>query len=165
MAKGGQFCRFLHSTGRLEYKDFFYQGRKVGGLFFYEKGKITEYDFLSFDGELLYNAKYDDLGSIKEFGGQIINEHPSTGLVDDKQENSLFLYIIQPPSVSIKYSINIFDSTSQKRSLFKAIPKTQNMFVELVLPNAPDKASYFIQADYEDSLNKFYKVHIKPFQF
>ena len=45
------------STGHLEYKDFFYQGRKVGGVFFYNDEKITEYDFLSYDGELLYKAK------------------------------------------------------------------------------------------------------------
>lgn len=153
------------STGRLEYKDFFYQGRKVGGLFFYNNGKIAEYDFLSFDEELLFKAKYDDMESISEFGGQIINEHISSKIVGNSQENLLFLYTINPPNVTIKYSIGVFDSMTKDRSLFKTIPFSQNMFVEVPLPKVREKASYFIQADYADSLNKFYKVHIKPFQF
>ncbi|MDQ6609911.1 MAG: hypothetical protein M3Y85_08835 [Bacteroidota bacterium] len=153
------------SAGYIEYKDYFYLGRKVGGVFYYVQGKIIEYDFLSLDGELLYKAKYDQKESVKEFGGQIINMHTSTKLVDDKREDILFLYKLNPPNITVGYSVGIFDSVQQKREIFKAIPHTQNMFVEINLPKVGNKESYFVQADYEDSLNKFFKIHITPFKF
>jgi antitoxin component YwqK of YwqJK toxin-antitoxin module len=153
------------SAGHLEYKDFFYQGRKVGGLFYYEQGKIKEYDFVSFDGELLYKAKYDDKESVKEFGGQIINMHTSSKLVDNKKEDVLFLYTLNPPNIAVKYSIGIFDSAQQKRENFKTIPRTPNMFLEINLPKMRNKVGYYVQAEYADSLNKFFKVHITPVAF
>lgn len=150
------------SMGNLEYKDYFYQGRKVGGLYFYKEGKIVEYDFVSFDGKLLYKAKYDEMGSIKEFGGEIITLNRSAKHSGDKEEDILFLYIPNPPSILIEYSIYVYDSVNQKKQNFKSIPQTQEMFIELVLPRLVN-SSYLVQAYYLDSLNNFTKVYISPF--
>lgn len=163
LAHGYHFV--FDSTSNLDYKDFFYNGRKVGGLFFYRNGFINEYDFVSFDEDLLYKAMYDNKESVMEFGGQIINMHTSLRLVDNKPENILFLYILNPPNITVKYSIGIFDSIQQRKESIKSISQTDNMFVEIILPQIRKRASYFVQADYADSLNKFFKVHITPFKF
>ena len=153
------------SIGNLDYIDFFFFGKRVGEKRFYKKNRVSEYDFNSFDGILLYKADYDSVGTIQEFGGKIINLNTSSLISDNVTKCKLSLYLINPPNVGITYSLGTIDTITKEKKLSYYFSKSNRMFVDTILSPPLNGTNYFINADYFDSLNNFHKVHIQPFEF
>ena len=94
-------------NGRLIRKTYFYHGKQVGPIYDYsENNNCVTYWFYGFEGNLLYSSKNDCDGYFKL--GEPINLRVSK----DKKASNLFLYLVYPNYLKVRYELAILDSSN-----------------------------------------------------
>jgi hypothetical protein len=146
------------STGNLIYQGYYFFGRQMGGEFFYKYGKPIAYLFHDFEGKNIYSCKYDSIG-MSAYTGELININLYKLSEDETPHYGLFLYLISPPDVKVKYTLMLANKDETgKRTLAEFANERQ--FVDTSLPILPDGKNYFLFVDYSDSLNHTNKAYL-----
>lgn len=148
------------STGKITYKDYYYYGKQLGPISFYkEDGSIKEYYFVNFEGETLLYRSYVNLPKKQEDPRDYFYMYISEALENEVKKIEIFLYIIQLPKFSFKYSICMQDSNNHITHI-KNIPNDQ-VFYQAYLSPLVGKQNYCITLNVFDSTTQKNQVIIK----
>ncbi len=96
--------RFTYDLNeKIESKDYYYYGARIGPLVVYENGIVKEYYFSDFEGHTLFSSSYDSLGNLKEKSKEYFYLTTLKGQNDSKSGLFLFLYLLNPPKMKLDY--------------------------------------------------------------
>jgi hypothetical protein len=139
------------ATNKIKYCDYFYNDLSVGPIIFYDEyEQPNKYFFAGFDNSTLLGINYDYWNGIdKNFITSLINYTGKKSLEDTNEVVSIFLYLIQPPKFSIKYSI-LKNSNYKDEEILKI--NDSRPFINFNLPFPKSGENYIIQVDLFDSL-------------
>ena len=152
------------SIGNLIFKNYFYNGRNFGNNEIYKKGKIDKYFFTDFEKRQLFVGDYDSVGSIYRFAGDIVNAHLYSLELDGYPSYGIFAYFLSPPNISIKYTLGLIDEkTKSKQKLIEFVDK--RIFFDTILNKPQPGWSYYISADYNDTIANYNKVFLNILKF
>jgi antitoxin component YwqK of YwqJK toxin-antitoxin module len=142
--KKSGFHEVYDSTGQLNYKDYFLEGKQIGPIINYNSGgKIKDYYFVDFEGNTLYYAEYDSLGKVAKTEGELIHIAVTDVLTNATKQLNLFIYTPNPPELDFSYSVELMDK-SGKLSGTPISLDTGNVYVEKILPLPPKEKKYCI---------------------
>lgn len=149
--KWGHHCVFDSTNNMLLYRDYFFNNLNVGSVVFYDStGKPNKFFFIGFDNKTILGVNYYYWQGVEDkFITNLINYTGKISVEDSKEVVSVFLYLINPPKLSINYSI-IRTTNNIDEEVYKIENKTPFVTFSLPLPNS--KENYFIQAALFDSL-------------
>ena len=143
------------TTGKIISKNYYYYGRKLGPDCIYkEDGSIKEYYFADFEGKVLLYYSYDDPPTVQQehpekyFPEGYFNMNTSYTVEDGVLKMKLFLYIIQLPKHSFRYSI--CKDSNDLIVHIKDIPNNE-VFYQTTLPILTGKQNYCVGLNIFDS--------------
>lgn len=147
------------SLNKLIYKDYYFYGQSLGGQVFYKKNRINRYVFNNFEQQQLYEGLYDSTEVLYRYGGEIINAHLYQANNNNIPNYGVFSYFLNPPNVTIKYTLGLIEDETDDR---KEISDFNNdrVFLDTILPEPSPGWSYYIAADYNDTISKYRKVFL-----
>jgi hypothetical protein len=135
------FGYVFNTNHKLDYKSFFYDDRPVGSTYNYDSsGNLSYYLFYSFEGDMIYAAKYNDTAVSEK--GLVINAKTNRRTLDGNLKLGVFLYLIHPPYAANHYEIAILDK--KKRIVSSEVVKENSFFYETYLDTLPPGRSYAI---------------------
>lgn len=145
------------SSGQLEFKNFFFFGQRVGEEVFYKSDTPTRFAFINFEKKRIFSCAYDSIG-INGASGDILHVS-SYGIYSDTiRQQGIFVYLIYPPMVSVKYSFGTINEETKEKK--ETAPITSKLFFwDTILPPPNAGWKYYVSAQYLDSINKFEKVY------
>ena len=153
------FRSVFDSARNLIYRDYYFNGNRIGDQIFFRSKKIYKYVFSNFENRSLYEAYYDSSESVKKFGGEIINATLYDGSKDGIQKTGVFSYFIHPPKVNVVYTIGLIeDKTNQKKEI--ALIDNERVFIDTLMNEPLPGWFYYVAADYNDYRNNYNKVYI-----
>lgn len=143
---------YFDSSGNLIYKDYSYYGLTVGPIIFFNKGEPKRYFFSSLQNEDLISINYQEWKGVKEVFSGCINFTKNFQKRDSTRELSLFLYLINPPKFSFKYTV--FKKKKKDETGFTEVKKINSMFpfTQISLPILPEDDHYVIGLNIYDSI-------------
>ena len=160
LANGAHY-RF-DTNGNLAYQDNYIEGKKVGDKFSYDSGRLVRYEFVDSNNTLLYSADYDLKRLAKWKFKAIININSQDVVVNGIRKKHVQFYWLNPPQVSIKYSLGIADTLQNVDKVLTEFTRS-GIIKDTLLPILSSSYCYYISAVYTDSNNKFNKVYIQEF--
>lgn len=129
------------SHGNLVFKSYFYNDRNVGSAYEYDaKGKVKLYYFVNFEGETIYQMKFEDTSAYVK--GSPINAKVYDRIVNGKTKTFLFLYLVTPPDSKSHFEIAVLDST--KKIIISNPVKSTNFYFETELDTIMEGQSHAI---------------------
>lgn len=152
---------YFDSSGNLMYKDYYYYGLIAGPIIFFNKGEPKRYFFSNLQNEDLISINYEEWKGVKEVFMNCINFTKNFQKRDSTRELSLFLYLINPPKFTFKYTIfkkkkNDETGFTEVETISTALP-----FAQISLPMLPKDDHYVIGLNVYDSIigkqTKIYK--------
>jgi hypothetical protein len=147
------------SVGRLLYVDFYYHGQRLGGKTFYKNGKIERYLFDDFEKHQLYEGLYDSIQTVAKYGGEIVNANLYKAEKNGINSFGIFAYVLNPPNIRIGYTVGLVeDKTNETKDLFEL--NRSSVFVDTILSEPSPGWSYYVKADYNDSLANYRKIFL-----
>jgi len=150
------------SFGNLIYKNYHFYGQKMGDELFFKERDISEFVFLSFEKKILFNCAYDSLG-IKGASGNILNINSYAVNLGKQKKQGIFVYLIYPPKVFVKYSLGIFNKeTNEKKEILNI--RSERRFFDTTMPLLEEKYKYYVSAFYADTLNNFKRIYISTIE-
>jgi hypothetical protein len=155
---------YYDSLGKCFYKDFYYYNLIVGPILYFDKeGKPKRYFFSNLQNETLLQIDYEKWNGIRDIYSNCINFTSNTLRQDSTKEIILFLYIIDPPKLSFRYSI--FKKKKASESGFVEIKeiKSNLPFAQITLPVLPDDEQYSVGVNIYDSIFKKRSIIYKDF--
>jgi hypothetical protein len=150
---------FYDSSGRCLYQDFYYYGLGVGPVIYFNNtnGTPKRYFFISLDNKTLFHINYENwIGINNEIATNLINFTGNVQRRDSLREMSIFLYLINPPKISLLYSI-LKKKKNDDENNFVEVEKipNNNYFEQIVLPVLREDEQYVVSVNIYDSiLNK-----------
>lgn len=156
------FKSIYDSSGHLIYKSNFFYGQEIGSVYSYDTLKnVTEYSFNNFEDDLLYYCSYDSIGKTYTYPGDkfLIKANTSEVSVNGKDGVNVFLYIFNPPKLSLNYSIAYFNKND---SVMESFPILQSVFFyQDFYEKSTDNFKLGILLKKFDSLSKKEEIIIK----
>lgn len=163
--KNGYNAYFDSLTGLCFYKDFYYYNLPVGPVIHFDKtGAPKRYFFVSLQNETLLDIDYKSWKGIKDifldcikFTSSIQKEFTSSIQKEDTNQQSIFLYLMNPPRMSFIYSILKRKENGKDEDLVQIITRIDDTkpFTQLVLPVLSSGENYVVGLKVFDSiLNK-----------
>jgi hypothetical protein len=146
---------YYDSLGQPFYKDFYYYDLIVGPICYFDKqGNPKRYFFSNLQNENLLHIDYEKWDGIKEIYSNCINFTFNNIKLDTTKEIILFLYLVNPPKFSFKYSI--FKKKKVSDDGFVEIEKIKSdlPFAQITLPILPSDEHYSVGLSIYDSLLK-----------
>jgi hypothetical protein len=149
------------STGQLDYKDYFLEGKQIGPIINYTSGgKIKDYYFVNFEGDTQYYAEYDSTGKVMKTEGELIHITVTDVLTNSTKKLNLFIYTPNPPELGFSYSLELMDKSGKLSGT--PIPlDTGNVYVEKILPLPPSGKNYCIILHFLDHKKRKETVAIR----
>jgi len=139
--KKNGYAYSFNRNGKLSNKSFFYDDRIVGSVVDYDSlGKPRHYYYYTFDGDIIFQIKYQD-SAVYHLGGYI-NFKVHDWTLDGKPGKVLFLYLFDPPHTESHYEIARLDSS--KKIISSSIIERASFFYESVLEDLPPGQSYAV---------------------
>ncbi|WP_315814162.1 hypothetical protein [Paraflavitalea speifideaquila] len=128
------------SVGKLVYKSYSLNGRVVGPAWDYSVvKKWPDFYFYNFEGDIIYEAKYDSLGKYER--GELINIKVHERNVDGKDRSLLFLYLILPNDKNF-YELAVLDNRRKTVSARRIAQK--GFFLESILEPLDSNLHYAV---------------------
>ncbi len=110
----------------------------------------------------MFWCSYDSIG-ITGAGGNILNIGSQNVFIDNEIQKTIFVYLIKPPKVSVKYSYGtINDETKEKKDI--SLIKSSSLFWDTTLSAPSSGWKYYVSAHYFDSINNFDRIHYSIIQ-
>lgn len=151
------------SSGELIYQDFYVSGHRLGGHVLYKKQKVYQYIFSNFEKKNIYSCIYDSIG-VKQFSGDILNTTIYTTNINNTPCYGLFVYLIYPPNIFVKYTLGIEDTVRKIKKDLQVFSKDR-IFIDTVLEIPRKSEQYFVSAEYNDTVNKFHKIYVDKLEW
>jgi hypothetical protein len=115
---------FFDTVGNVDKSQNYYYGLIVGPTLEYKDGNLSKYIFYSFDKKELISIDYDTiqgksiehLNNYEFFFWNIINFNTSQS---NKPQKELFVYLPNPPTLNLKYSLCIIDNAYKIKQTIK----------------------------------------------
>jgi hypothetical protein len=147
------FNTYYNPSGKMFYRDFYYYNLTVGPVEFFDtSGNIKRFFFANLQNETLMDIDYKNWKGIKEIYNSCINFTSNIAKEDSIDKVSIFLYLINPPKFSFKYSI--FKEKKPSDTDITEVRKiqTDSSFTTVLLPVLPDSERYCVGVDIYDSI-------------
>lgn len=143
---------YFDSSNNLIYKDYYYYGLTVGPIIFFNKREPKRYFFSNLQNEDLISINYEEWKGVKEVFSNCINFTKNFQKRDSTRELSLFLYLINPPKFSFKYTV--FKKKKMDETGFTEVEKINSTlpFAQISLPILPKDDHYVIGLNIYDSI-------------
>jgi hypothetical protein len=123
-------------------------------VYFNQNEEPKSFFFITLENETLVNIDYNEWHGIERIVQDCIYYTAHVQIADTSKEVSLFLYLIEPPRMSFKYSILKKTKATTDFTEVKDI-NSVNPFVNITLPILLKDENYSIKLDVYDSiLNK-----------
>lgn len=110
------FEELFDSTGSLVARQYYYFDFLVGPIIYYEKGKVIEYRYYSFDNYWLFKLEYDSIKGrkVEDWDDNFFFENMNYAydFPDTLIKRHFFIYVINPPIYNFKYSLCVTDSSN-----------------------------------------------------
>lgn len=137
--KSGYVYR-LDNSNRVLHKSYCYFDKSVGNTYVYDSiGKIMNYYFYDFSGNILYQRKFTDTGNYES--GNLINIYSADRIVNDSPKTVIFVYTIYPPNEKTHYEIAVLDS---KNNITKTERITSDFYFETYVNPLPKPYRYAV---------------------
>jgi antitoxin component YwqK of YwqJK toxin-antitoxin module len=148
--------RYFDSLGKPVYSDYFYYNLPVGPVVYYDSNEVaSRFFFISFENRTLLDINYSTWKGVNEFVLNFINYTYELQKTDSVLQASLFLYLIQPPKISTKYSLYKRSKKNVDDQILVLNLSSEFPFHNYTLPILEDDYHYSLQLDIYDSiLNK-----------
>ncbi|MBS4064319.1 MAG: hypothetical protein KGZ74_07145 [Chitinophagaceae bacterium] len=150
---------YVYDTlGQLVFKNYFFFGQRIGEEIFYKNDSIKAFAFINFEKKRIFSCAYDSIG-ITGASGDILHVSSYGINSDNRRQQGVFVYLIYPPKVFVKYSLGIINEETKERKETLVL-QSSNFFWDTILP-APNKNwKYYVSAQYIDSINKVNEVNV-----
>jgi len=145
--------RYFDSLGKQVYSDYFYYNLPVGPVVYYDSNEIaSRFFFISFENRTLLDINYSTWKGVNEFVLNFINYTYEIQKTDSVLQAALFLYLIQPPKFSTKYSLFKRSKRNSDDQILVTNLSSEYPFNTYTLPILEDDYYYSIQLDIYDSI-------------
>jgi hypothetical protein len=141
--KNGKYLVF-DSTGKLQFESYYYFDLGVGPVIYYKNNDPERYFFISLDDRDLLRIDYSDWRGISGIFDQLVNFSVNETRRDTVNELSVFLYLINPPKLSVVYSVDKANRIDDSKKAFVRSINSDGMFIRFSLPKLSDQAEKYV---------------------
>ncbi|RYY90700.1 MAG: hypothetical protein EOO15_01565 [Chitinophagaceae bacterium] len=153
---------YFDTSGNCDYKDYYYYDLSVGSIVYFNKdGSPRRYFFVNLQNETLVDINYLAWSGVNSIDTKCINFTTQVQRTGSVKKLFLFLYLLNPPRLSFRYSIIKKKRLSENE--FTDVMEIENEFPfkKLILPEWEADESYAVRLNVFDSLLNRQAVIIK----
>ena len=155
------YKKYIDSTGKITYKNYYYFGLPYGPEIFYYQGKIIKYLFNDFNKETLVRCNYDSLETLNNVDFFYMKFISTDMIKNEKKVKNLFGFTPLIPRTDQEFAIGITNKSNADQKLFTI--NSNNFFIDTLLAAPPAGWNYYMSCSVKAKVGVFKKYFIEVF--